>query len=136
MLTDFNTSGGSNNTLVKVDYSLNAHNSLNGENFFGQSTFDYPKNAIQPYWFTNLYARAQMIRAVWVWTPSSNLVNEASSGMTTPLCPNDNVECINPGSGPNYQTAFGFVSGAQYCGFPQLTISGFQILGGSNNPQI
>ena len=133
--TDFNLSGGSNNAIEKIDYHLNDHNSLNGEYFFGQSTFIYPHLAIQPYWFTDLYARAQMVRGVWLWTPNSNVVNEARFGYDNTNLPNDNAECTNPGSGPNYATAFGFVSGAQYCGFPQLTISGFEILGGSANPQ-
>ena len=37
---------------MKIDYHLNEHNTLNGEYFFGQSTFNYPNAAIQPYWFT------------------------------------------------------------------------------------
>jgi hypothetical protein len=129
-----NNSGGSNNYLGKIDYHLNEHNSFNGEYFYAQSDILFPKNAIQPYWVTDLFARVQVARGVWVWTPSSTWVNEARFGYDNTTLPNDDAECAKNLTHPDYG-ALGVVSGAQYCGFPAITISTFAALGGTNNPQ-
>jgi len=129
-----NNRGGSNNYLAKIDYHLNEHNSFNGEYFFAQSDILFPKNAIQPYWVTDLYARVQVARGVWVWTPNSTWVSEARFGYDNTTLPNDDAECTQNLTHPDYQ-ALGLISGAQYCGFPAVTITTFAALGGTNNPQ-
>jgi Carboxypeptidase regulatory-like domain/TonB dependent receptor len=123
------TTGGSNNELVKIDYHLNEHNSINGEYYFGDGNYlaggSLSGNfAMQPYWRQLLHARAQATRAVWVFTPQSNWVNELRFGYDNSTLPNSIGECAQNLGSPNYQAQFGFISGAQFCGFPVITISG------------
>ena len=134
--------GGSNNSIAKIDYHISDKNAFNAEYFFGQSNFLTGGAVVQPYWRAGLYTRVQVARAVEIWTPSSNWVNEMRFGVDRLNFPGFIAECNGPNwqppgeiSGPNYATQFGFVSGAAACGLPIISISGFTGLGTSGTFQ-
>jgi hypothetical protein len=123
--------GGSDNVIGKVDYHLNDKNSINGEYFFGNAK-DNSASGPQPYWTIGTFNRVQFVRAVWVWTPNSNWVNEARFGYDRYNLVDAPAECTQNLGQPNYATAFGLVSGAGFpspvCGFPTVQF------GGANGP--
>src|ERR1700674_5531028 len=73
---------GINGGLAKIDYHISDHHSIHGMYFISQGSGpqnDAP-NQINQVWLSELYARAQTGGVNWVWTPSSNWVNEARVG--------------------------------------------------------
>lgn len=136
-----NALGRSDNAIGKIDYHINEHNSVNGEIYIGDGSFVSPSVApapapIQPYWSVIATNRTEVVRGVWDWIPNSNWVNEARFGLDHVSSPLISGDCTTSQLGaPNFQQAFGYVSGAPQCGFPQLTIFGFSVLGGIRNPQ-
>jgi carboxypeptidase family protein/TonB-dependent receptor-like protein len=133
--------GGSNNILGKIDYHLNDKNSINGEYFFGNAN-DNSASGPQPYWTIGTHNRVQFVRAVWVYTPNSNWVNEARFGYDRYNLVDAPAECTQSLGQPNYATAFGFVSGAGFpspvCGFPSVNFANLTTLGsnGGNGIQV
>lgn len=128
--------GGNDNALGKIDYHINDKNSLNGEYSFGRySELAQSTTAIvQPWWRELLKVRTQVTRVVEVWTPSSTWVNEVRIGYDHDSRPVITGECAQPGTGPNYNSEYGFVTTApESCGFPTTTISGFAQLGFGND---
>ena len=130
------STGHSNNVIGRVDYHPNDKNSINGEYFFGQAITTTP-NAGEPSFWDNLnVSRTQMMRAVWIYTPNSNWVNDVRFGYNRYNLADGNAECSGKFAGgqPNY-TALGFISGANppspFCGFPVVNFSqfGFPSLG-------
>ncbi len=123
----FPNTGGSNNTMGKLDYRINDHNMLNGEYYFGRGLVYTVSSAIvEPYWRTRVYTNAQVMRAVEIWTPNSTWLNEARFGFDHVNIPNLTGDCYPIGQ-PDY-ASFGLVtglSGPQSCGFPIVSISGF-----------
>lgn len=121
-----NFSGHSNNAIGKIDYHLNDKNSINGEYFFGQAVTSTP-NAGEPSFWNNLnVSRTQMMRAVWIDTPSSNWVNEVRFGYNRYRLADGNAECLGNVGQPDFK-ALGFVSGANppspFCGFPVVNFT-------------
>jgi hypothetical protein len=136
-VTDLLTQGGSDNGIIKIDLHPNDKNSLNFEFYTGGGIITAASSAIQPYWAQDFYSWSNIGRAVWIWTPSSTLVNEMRFGYEYANAPEYLLECAHPGIGPNY-AALGFISGAAPCsnpsdavvgGFPVTSISGFGALG-------
>ena len=91
----------------------------------------------EPYWgvLYDVYTRTG--RVVEIWTPNSNWLNEARVGYDFQDQPNYDAECGTGSTGglqgaPNYLTSYNFTSGAtalngqQGCGFPTVSINGFQ----------
>ena len=128
---DYLLTGGTNNGVAKFDYHLNDHNSLNAEIFTGRGfVTDAISNVTQPYWDTPLGVNSDVARAVWIWTPNSAWVNDARFGFDHSLMAVYNSYDCNPSSNaPNYAN-LGFVTGANTCGFPAVTLTGFN----NNNP--
>jgi hypothetical protein len=140
-----NNQGGSDNGLAKIDYHLNDHNSINGEFFRAYGNIVIGSGGLQPYWRAeDPTPAAELARGVWVWTPNSNLVNEARFGFDLLHNPQQPYEGLFPGSGPNYVTQFGLntglpmpgspasdnvAPGCPQCGFPLVTIGTFAQLG-------
>jgi hypothetical protein len=80
--TTFPDTNKSNNVLGKVDYSINAHNTLSGSYFFGNDravTQDISFTT-QPYWLSTFDIRTQTASGQWTWTPNSRWVNEVRAG--------------------------------------------------------
>jgi hypothetical protein len=128
------TNGHSNNVIGRIDYHLNNSNSINGEYFFGQAHTTTPNAGEPSFWDNANLSRTQMMRAVWISTPSSNWVNDARFGYNRYNLGDGNAECGANAGQPNY-AALGFVSGqnppAPLCGFPvvNFSTSGFPSLG-------
>ena len=114
----------SDNGLMKVDYHLNQHHTLNGLYFFGQNggTWNDAPNELSPAWESLLHTRAQVGSGNWVWTPNFRWVNELRIGyshlyQTTFSADHD----VNP-------TTYGINTGVTnplLFGFPIVKISGF-----------
>lgn len=141
-LPDF---GGSNQGLGKVDWKISEKHSFNAEFYMGDSSQQVPSAAsngattvlTEPYWgvLYDVYTRTG--RVVEIWTPNSNWLNEARVGYDFQDQPNYDAECGTGSTGglqgaPNYLTSYNFTSGAtalngqQGCGFPTVSINGFQ----------
>jgi hypothetical protein len=148
----FLASGLSDNGIVKLDYHLSDHNTVNGEYFFTKASSDAPNGTIgqalagsniQSYWDTFNKARVDLLRAVWVWSPNSNWLNEARFGWDRTHNLNAQAECEQPNGSsstapmPDYKASFGFVSGApghlpDDCGFSIVNIDKLTSLGTAN----
>jgi hypothetical protein len=119
-------SGHSNNTIGRIDYHLNNSNSINGEYFFGQAVTLTPNAGEPSFWDNQNLSRTQMMRAVWISTPSSNWVNDLRFGYNRYNLADGNAECYGNIGQPNY-AALGFVSGANppspFCGFPVVNFT-------------
>jgi hypothetical protein len=73
----------SKNTIGKVDYHLNDHNSLSGSYFFGNDTIvGMDSNELLAQFRTKVHSRAQTVAGHWAWTPSSTWANEFRGGFT------------------------------------------------------
>jgi hypothetical protein len=122
-----NSVGHSDNGIGRIDYHLNNKNTINGEYFFGQAVTSTPNAGTPSFWDNLNTSRTQMMRAVWIATPSPNWVNDVRFGYNRYNLADGNAECSggNYSSGnvgqPNYM-ALGFISGANppapFCGFP------------------
>lgn len=143
---EFPDFGGSNNGLGKVDYKISEHHALNAEFYMGDSATTVPpvqgnsalaSASTEPWWESRYEVYTRTGRVVEIWTPNSNWLNEARAGYDFQDQPNYNGECgnsTNPGllGGPSsYLTTYGLNSGTaangqQGCGFPTMSISGFQ----------
>jgi hypothetical protein len=119
--------GSSNNVIGKIDYQVNAHNTVNGEYFFGNANTDTPTFGAAPWWINGNHSRTQMIRGVWIYTPSSSWVNDLRFGWNRYALVDYNAECTRQVGQPDY-AQLGFVSGAAppspMCGFPIVNIAG------------
>jgi hypothetical protein len=133
--------------LVKLDYHLNQHHSLNGMYFLSQgsgSQNDAPYQ-IQQMWLSDLYARAQTGGVNWVWTPNSRWVNEARVGYShyyqTYMNGDSSQDPANYAfNGSTYHFYTG-VTDPFLFGFPRVQIqsfstSSFQLGGGSSWPKV
>ena len=127
----------SNNVIGKIDYTPAEKHSIHGEYMFGQGDPTAQNGIrIQPYWRGFYHIRTQVVRAAWVYTPSSSWVNEARFGYDRVNRTADAGDCHASFNPPDY-AALGFVTGTGLCGFPDVTITGFTALGsglGSFNP--
>jgi hypothetical protein len=116
------------NFVVKLDYQLNARNTISGLYFFGDSSGvanDSPSE-LAPAWETLVHTRAQVLGTNWAWTPNSTWVNEARFGYERLYQPTFSVDhTVNP-------TTYGINTGVTnplYFGLPQITVTGFAPLG-------
>lgn len=129
--------GGSDNGLIKIDYHLNNHHSINGEYLIGEGE-DHQvlstTGTAEPWWVTRATVGAQLGRAVWIWTPNSAWLNELRFGINRQYKLGAPAECTEDLGQPNYATAYHFQivpHAPPECGFPVLSISGFESLGSS-----
>jgi hypothetical protein len=131
-----------NNGLAKIDYQLNAKNSLSGEFFMGN--FDglgFQGAPAQPYWDTKAHAKSMIVGAHWTWLPTSTVVNEAHFGVNRFFQPSFPGDCGNIGqpsgeTGVNWGTQSTVISQTgepANCGMPVVTIQGFTATGCCNS---
>jgi hypothetical protein len=114
------------NALAKTDYRINERHSLSGEYYYSNYRGLGAQNQIHDYWRASNEIRSQIGGAHWTWIPNPALVNEARFGMNRVYQYLGSGECA-AGVGPD--TSY-LRTGAESCGFPQISIQGFAFLGG------
>ena len=122
-LSTFPTINTSDNGVGKLDYHMNDKNSFNGMFFYGHY------NALgEDHAFVNQLAedntpiRSMSITASWVYTPSSNVVNEARFGYDRVSFQFVNVDVNTPASTYGVDTG---VTNPLAGGLPSVVITGF-----------
>jgi hypothetical protein len=127
------------NALGKIDYQMNAQNTLNGLYFFGNNNGTVQDAAqLQTKWLTQIHTRAQVVGLNWIWTPSTVWVNEARFGynrLYQPTFPNDHTV---PATDYGLNTG---VTNPLYGGLPRINVNGFfgfpiAGIGGFNWPKV
>ena len=122
-LSTFPTTNTSDNGVGKLDYHLNDKNSINGMFFYGHYNSTGEDHA-----FTNQLAtdnapiRSLAITSSWVYTPSSNVVNEARFGYDRISFQFVNVDVNTPASTYGINTG---VTNSLAGGLPSIVITGF-----------
>jgi hypothetical protein len=114
------------NVLAKTDYRINERHNLSAEYYHSYYRGLGAQNQIHDYWRASNEIRSQIAGVHWTWIPNPSLVNEARFGMNRVYQFLGSGECA-AGVGPD--TSY-LHTGAQSCGFPQITIQGFASLGG------
>jgi len=127
------------NALGKIDYQLNARNTISGLYFYGNNNGTVQDaSQLQTKWLTQIHTRAQVGGVNWVWTPGPLWINEARFGynrLYQPTFPNDhNVSA----------TTYGLDTGVTnplYGGLPRINVLGFfgfpvAGIGGFNWPKV
>ncbi len=127
------------NALGKVDYQINAKNTLSGLYFFGNNNGTVQDaSQLQTKWLTQIHTRAQVAGLNWVWTPSTEWINEARFGynrLYQPTFTNDHGV-----SAASYGLDTG-VTNPLYGGLPRINVLGFfgfplGGIGGFNWPKV
>jgi hypothetical protein len=131
-----NTDLGSDNQIdggvVKVDYHINGHHSLNGMYFISQGGgvfVDTPSRQIAHEWLTKQYQRSETGSVNWTWTPNSTWVNETRVGYAHSYNTSQSVDNNqDPGNYTFRGSTYHFYTGQHnptYFGIPPITIRGF-----------
>jgi hypothetical protein len=115
----------------KIDYHVNANNTINVMYFISPGSGTFVDNAtlqIAEPWLTAQYARSQAFSTNWTWTPSSNWVNEFRVGYShyyqTFLTPDANQNPANyTYNGSTYHIYTGQTN-PLYFGLPIFTFQG------------
>lgn len=124
-----------NNALAKVDYHLNQRQVVSGQYFYGDNSGTIEDQAVlRPAWLTLIHTRSQVVQGNWIWTPTGSIANEFRAGYTRLYQPTFNADHdVNP-------TTYGINTGVTnplVFGMPQISISGFNFLGGTpNRPKV
>lgn len=122
-LSTFPTINTSDNGVGKLDYHMNEKNSFNGMFFYG-----HYNSLGEDHAFVNQLAednspiRAMSITSSWVYTPSSNVVNEARFGYDRVSFDFVNVDVNTPASTYGVNTG---VTNKLAGGLPSIVIAGF-----------
>jgi hypothetical protein len=128
-VSSFPNTNISDNGVGKMDYQINSKHAINGlllvGNYLGNGE-DHPVTSA--IWQNGNPLRTYTVTANWIWTASSNLVNNARFGYNKvyfALIPDDASLFAN---GKDYALNTGITSTG---GFPNVTISGFagEVLG-------
>jgi hypothetical protein len=116
----------------KLDYSINAKNSINGMFFMspGSGTFvDAPSAEIAQQWLTTQYARSQVISGNWINISTPTIVNSLRIGVSRyhQIFGTPDVN-ENPANYSYNGATYNFFTGQTdptFFGFPRITINGF-----------
>ncbi len=122
-LSTFPTINTSDNGVGKLDYHPNDKNSFNGMFFYGHynaSGEDHP--FVQVNSTNNTPIRAMSITSSWVYTPSSNVVNELRFGYDRVSFDFINIDVNSPATTYGINTG---VTNPLAGGLPSITVSGF-----------
>ena len=128
-----------NNAIGKVDYQINPQNTLSGLYFYGNNDGTVQDaGQLQTKWLTKIHTRAQVVGANWIWTPSSDWVNEARYGYNRLNQPTFTNDHNTPASAYGLNTG---VTNPLYYGLPRLNVIGFfgfpaGGIGGFNWPKV
>jgi hypothetical protein len=122
-LSTFPTINTSDNGVGKLDYHMNDKNSFNGMFFYGHYNSTGEDHAFVNQLATdNAPIRATSITASWVYTPSSNVVNEARFGYDRTTFDFVNVDVNSPATTYGINTG---VTNPLAGGLPSIVIAGF-----------
>ncbi len=123
-LSTFPTVNTSDNGVGKLDYHPNDKNSFNGMFFYGHYNASGEDHSFVSQAATdNAPIRATSITASWVYTPSSNVVNEMRFGYDRAT-----FDFVNVDVGATANTAYGVNTGVTNPlagGLPSIVIQGF-----------
>jgi len=122
-LSTFPTVNTSDNGVGKLDYHANDKNSFNGMFFYGHYNSTGEDHAFVNQLATdNAPIRTTSITASWVFTPNSNVVNEARFGYDRTTFDFVNVDVNTPASTYGVNTG---VTNPLAGGLPSIVITGF-----------
>ena len=127
------------NALGKMDYQINTENTLSGMYFYGDNNGTVQDaSQLQTKWLTRIHTRAQVAGVNWIWTPTSELVNEARFGYNRLYQPTAVNDVNTPASDYGLNTG---VTNPLYGGLPRINIAGLigfpaSGLGGFNWPKV
>ena len=122
-LSTFPTINTSDNGVGKLDYHMNDQNSFNGMFFYGHYNSTGEDHAFVNQLATdNAPIRVMSITASWVYTPSSNIVNEARFGYDRTTFDFVNVDVGVSASSYGVNTG---VTNPLAGGLPSVVIAGF-----------
>lgn len=117
----------SDNGVLKIDYQINDHNSVNGMYFQSGGTITAEDVVyLEPQWLSLQYNRPRVLGATWTYTPNSRWVNAARFGFVRMNRMSQQVDSNVPPS------TYGIFTGVTATGsLPIIRLSGFNALGGS-----
>ena len=122
-LSTFPTINTSDNGVGKLDYHASDKNSFNGMFFYGHYNSTGEDHAFVNQLATdNAPIRAMSITSSWVYTPSSNVVNEARFGYDRTTFDFVNVDVNSPATTYGVNTG---VTNPLAGGLPSIVIAGF-----------
>jgi hypothetical protein len=122
-LSTFPTLNTSDNGVGKLDYHPNDKNSFNGMFFYGHYNSTGEDHAfVSPNATDNAPIRTTSITASWVYTPNSNVVNEARFGYDKATFDFVNIDVNSPASSYGVNTG---VTNPLAGGLPSIVIQGF-----------
>ena len=122
-LSTFPTINTSDNGVGKLDYHMNDKNSINGMFFYGHyNSLGEDHAFVSPLATDNAPIRTTSITSSWVYTPSSNVVNEARFGYDRITFDFVNVDVNTPASTYGVNTG---VTNPLAGGLPSIVITGF-----------
>jgi len=128
-----------NNGVAKVDYQPNARNTLSTMYFYGNNDGTVQDaSELQTKWLTQIHTRAQVFGINYVWTPTTQWVNEARFGYNRLYQPTQVNDHNVPASDYGLNTG---VTTPLYGGLPRINVAGFfgfpaSGLGGFNWPKV
>src|SRR6202030_2605252 len=117
----------SDNGVMKIDYHINDHNTLNGMYFQSAGLITAEDvTYLEPQWLSVQENRPRVAGASWTWTPNSQWVNSARFGFVRMNRMSQQVDSNVPAS------HYGIFTGVTQTGsLPIIRLSGFTALGGS-----
>jgi len=122
-LSTFPTLNTSDNGVGKLDYHPNDKNSFNGMFFYGHyNSTGEDHSFVSQNATDNAPIRTTSITASWVYTPSSNVVNEARFGYDRTTFDFVNIDVNSPASTYGVNTG---VTNPLAGGLPSIVITGF-----------
>jgi len=128
-----------NNGVAKLDYQPNPRNTLSGMYFYGNNDGTVQDaSELQTKWLTKIHTRAQVFGFNYVWTPTTQWVNEARFGYNRLYQPTYVNDHNVPASAYGLDTG---VTNPLYGGLPRINVLGFfgfpaSGLGGFNWPKV
>jgi hypothetical protein len=124
-LSTFPTTNTSDNGVGKLNYHFDDKNSINGMFFYGRYQAlgeDHPFVQVQS--TDSAPIRTLSITSSWVYTPNSNVVNEARFGYDRASFDFVNIDVATTANGTGYPINTG-VTNPLAGGLPSITITGF-----------
>ena len=117
----------SDNGVLKIDYHINDHNTLNGMYFQSAGLITAEDvTYLQPQWLSVQQNRPRVAGASWTWNPNSQWVNSARFGFVRM---NRMSQQVDSNVAPSN---YGIFTGVTETGsLPIIRLSGFTALGGS-----